>query len=315
MRARFANPRLKAVGYGSYAGYADGVRIPMTPWLLAARPKTLAAAVTPVLVGTALACVDARVQWQPFLFALLGAVFIQIGTNYVNDALDFKKGADTHTRLGPLRVTQAGLLDADAVLRGAYVCFGIAALCGIPLILKGGWPIAIVGAASILAAYAYTGGPYPLAYHGLGELFVMIFFGFTAVCGSFYLQRLTLHATAWIGGFAVGSLAVVILAINNLRDIDNDRASNKRTLAARFGATFARMEIVIFALAPFVCAASIAYLRHSSKLLLPMLAVIPAIALLVRVARSEGASLNRCLALAGSLEWIFGILYVVGAAI
>ncbi|MEA2343680.1 MAG: 1,4-dihydroxy-2-naphthoate polyprenyltransferase [Thermoanaerobaculia bacterium] len=287
----------------------------MTPWLLAARPKTLAAAVTPVFVGTALACVDATVHWQPFVFALLGAVFIQIGTNYVNDALDFKKGADTHTRLGPLRVTQAGLLDADAVLRGAYVCFGIAALCGIPLILKGGWPIAIVGVASILAAYAYTGGPYPLAYHGLGELFVMIFFGFTAVCGSFYLQRLTLDATAWIGGFAVGSLAVVILAINNLRDIDNDRASNKRTLAARFGATFARTEIIIFALAPFVCAASIAYFRHSSKLLLPMLALIPAIALLVRVARSEGASLNRCLALAGALEWIFGILYVVGVAI
>jgi 1,4-dihydroxy-2-naphthoate octaprenyltransferase len=303
------------VGYGSYAGYADGVRSLMTPWLLAARPKTLAAAVTPVLVGTALACIHAKVEWLPFLFALLGAVFIQIGTNYVNDALDFKKGADTHTRLGPLRVTQAGLLDADAVLRGAYVCFGLAALCGIPLILRGGLPIAIVGVASIVAAYAYTGGPYPLAYHGLGELFVMIFFGFTAVCGSFYLQRLTLDATAWIGGFAVGSLSVVILAINNLRDIDNDRASKKRTLAARFGVAFARTEITVFALAPFVCVAAIAYLRHSPKLLLPMLALIPAIALLVRVARSEGASLNRCLALAGALEWIFGILYVVGVAI
>jgi 1,4-dihydroxy-2-naphthoate octaprenyltransferase len=287
----------------------------MTPWLLAARPKTLAAAVTPVLIGTALACVHSQVVWLPFVFALLGAVFIQIGTNYVNDALDFKKGADTHTRLGPLRVTQAGLLDADAVLRGAYVCFGIAALCGVPLILRGGWPIAIVGVASILAAYAYTGGPYPLAYHGLGELFVMIFFGFTAVCGSFYLQRLTLDATTWIGGFAVGSLAVVILAINNLRDIDNDRASNKRTLAARFGATFARTEIIVFALAPFVCVIAIAYLRHSMTLLLPMLGLIPALALLLRVTRSRGAELNRCLALAGALEWIFGILYVVGVAI
>jgi 1,4-dihydroxy-2-naphthoate octaprenyltransferase len=304
------------VGYGSHAGFADGFSgTPMTPWLLAARPKTLAAAVTPVLAGTALTCIDAKVQWLPFLFALLGAVFIQIGTNYVNDALDFKKGADTHTRLGPLRVTQAGLLGADAVLRGAYVCFGIAALCGIPLIMRGGWPIAIVGVASIVAAYAYTGGPYPLAYHGLGELFVMIFFGFTAVCGSFYLQRLTLDATAWIGGFAVGSLAVVILAINNLRDINNDAASNKRTLAARFGAAFARTEIIVFALAPFVCVAAIAYLRHSTMLLLPMLALVPAITLLVRVARSDGASLNRCLALAGALEWIFGILYVVGAAL
>ena len=288
----------------------------MTPWLLAARPKTLAAAVTPVLVGTALAHGDlATIHWMPFVFALLGAVFIQIGTNYVNDALDFKKGADTHARLGPLRVAQAGLLGADAVLRGAYVCFGIAALCGIPLILRGGWPIAIAGIASIVAAYAYTGGPYPLAYHGLGELFVMIFFGFTAVCGSFYLQRLTLDATAWIGGFAVGSLAVVILAINNLRDIENDRASNKRTLAARFGARFARTEIAIFGLAPFGCVIAIAYVRHSTTLLIPMLALIPAIALLVRVARSYGATLNRCLALAGALEWVFGILYVVGAAI
>jgi len=288
----------------------------MTPWLLAARPKTLAAAVVPVLVGTSLAFRDlASMQWPSFVFALLGATFIQIGTNYVNDALDFKKGADTHARLGPLRVTQAGLLDADAVLRGAYVCFGIAALCGIPLILRGGWPIAIVGIASIVAAYAYTGGPYPLAYHGLGELFVMIFFGFIAVCGSFYLQRLTLDATAWIGGFAVGSLSVVILAINNLRDIDNDRASNKRTLAARFGSTFAYAEIIVFAIAPFLCVVAIAYLRHSANLMLPMLALIPALALLLRVARSRGVELNRCLALAGALEWIFGILYVLGAAL
>src|SRR5437764_4915285 len=288
----------------------------MNPWLLAARPKTLAAAIVPVLVGTALA-VNAHtpLHWTSFLCALGGALFIQIGTNLVNDALDFRRGADTAERLGPIRVTQAGLLGYDAVMRGAYICFAIAGICGVPLIIRGGWPIVIIGVASILAAYAYTGGPYPLAYHGLGDLFVMMFFGFTAVCGSFYLQHLTLDATAWIGGFAVGSLAVVILAINNLRDVDNDRASNKRTLAARFGAAFARTEIVIFALAPFLCVAAIAYLRHSTMLLIPMLALIPAIALLVRVARSNGASLNRCLALAGALEWIFGILYVVGAAL
>lgn len=288
----------------------------MTPWLLAARPKTLSAAVTPVLAGTALAFNRASpIHWPSFTFALLGAVFIQIGTNFVNDALDFKKGADTHARLGPLRVTQAGLLSAGAVLRGAYLCFVIAALCGIPLILRGGWPIAAICIASIVAAYAYTGGPYPLAYHGLGEVFVMIFFGFVAVCGSFYLQRLTLDPSAWIGGFAVGALAVVILAINNLRDIENDRASNKRTLAARFGARFANAEIIVFALAPFVCVAAIAYLRNRWTMMIPMLAIVLAIALLVRVARSSGAELNRCLALAGALEWLFGILYVIGAAV
>lgn len=288
----------------------------MTPWLLAARPKTLAAAVTPVLTGTSLArSAGTPTHWPSFCCALLGAVFIQIGTNYINDALDFKKGADTHTRLGPLRVSQAGLLRADDVLRGAYISFVLSALCGIPLILRGGWPIAAIGVASIVAAYAYTGGPYPLAYHGLGEVFVMIFFGFVAVCGSFYLQRLALDPTAWIGGLAVGSLAVVILAINNLRDIENDRASNKRTLTARFGARFAYGEIVFFALAPFVCVLVIARIRAGWTLTMPLLALVLAIALLVRVARSRGAELNRCLALAGALEWIFGILYVVGACL
>jgi 1,4-dihydroxy-2-naphthoate polyprenyltransferase len=288
----------------------------MTPWLLAARPKTLAAAVTPVLVGTALAHVQARpIQWTVFACALLGAVFIQIGTNYVNDALDFRRGADTHARLGPLRVTQAGLLSAEAVLRGAYVCFVMAAVCGIPLILRGGWPIAVIGVVSIVAAYAYTGGPYPLAYHGLGEVFVMIFFGFVAVGGSFYLQRLTLNLSAWLAGLAVGALAVVILAINNLRDIENDRASNKRTLAARFGSRFAHVEIIVFSLLPFVCIVAIAYLSGRWTMTIPMLAVVLAIALLVRVARSHGAALNRCLALAGALEWVFGILCVIGASL
>src|SRR5882672_10983042 len=137
----------------------------MTAWLLAARPKTLSAAVVPVLVGTAMA--GRPVFWLLFGCALLGAVFIQVGTNLVNDALDFKKGTDTAERLGPMRVTQAGLLSADAVMRGAYVCFGLAAVCGIPLIYYCGWPLLAIGLVSILAAYAYTGGPYPLAYHGL----------------------------------------------------------------------------------------------------------------------------------------------------
>src|SRR5258708_1448512 len=276
----------------------------MTPWLLAARPKTLAAAVTPVLVGTALACVHATVEWLPFLFALLGAVFIQIGTNYVNDALDFKKGADTHARLGPLRVTQAGLLDADAVLRGAYVCFGLATICGIPLILRGGWPIAIVGAASIVAAYAYTGGPYPLAYHGLGELFVMIFFGFVAVGGSYYVQTLTFDVRALLAGFAVGCLAVALLAINNLRDVSSDRTSNKKTLVVRFGETFGRLEIAACVLLPFIAIAPIT--------LYPLIALPLAIILLRSVWSAKGAELNRCLAMAGALQWAFGILFVIG---
>jgi 1,4-dihydroxy-2-naphthoate octaprenyltransferase len=284
-------------------------------WLLAARPKTLAAAVVPVLVGTALSHnLGAPVHWVAFLCALGGSVLIQIGTNLVNDALDFTKGTDTAARLGPLRVTQAGLLSAGAVLRGAYVCFFLAALCGIPLILRGGWPIVVIGVASIVAAYAYTGGPYPLAYHGLGEVFVMIFFGLVATAGSYYVQALTFDPGALIAGFACGSLAVVLLAINNLRDLESDRATNKRTLAARFGERFARREIEWMLLAPYFAVLILAYLRDW-HLAAPLLTLPLAAVLMVRVKHSEGAALNRCLALAGALDWLFGITFVAGAVL
>jgi 1,4-dihydroxy-2-naphthoate octaprenyltransferase len=285
----------------------------MTPWLLAARPKTLSAAVVPVLIGTSLA--PPPIHWLMFACALLGALFIQIGTNFVNDALDFKRGADTGERLGPTRVTQAGLLSADAVLRAAYVCFAIAAACGVPLIMRGGWPIVAIGVASIVAAYIYTGGPYPLAYNGLGELFVIIFFGFVAVGGSFYVQTLTIDRAAIVAGFAAGSLACVLLVINNLRDIESDRASNKKTMAVRFGERFARFEVTFFALAPFLAVMLVAEFRRRDWMLLP-LAISPlAFALINKVGLSRGRVLNRCLALAGAMQWLFGILFVVGTRI
>ena len=253
-------------------------------------------------------------HWMSFLCALGGALFIQIGTNLVNDALDFKRGADTHERLGPLRVTQAGLLSPGAVMGGAYASFGLAALCGIPLIVRGGWPIVVIGVVSIVAAYAYTGGPYPLAYHGLGEVFVLVFFGFTAVGGSYYLQRLTIDIPALIAGFACGALAVILLAINNLRDIPSDRASNKRTLAARFGERFARGEIEWMAMLVYLATIVLAYLRDW-HLLVPLVTMPLAVALVQRAKQSEGAELNRCLGLAGALEWLFGITFVIGAVI
>jgi 1,4-dihydroxy-2-naphthoate octaprenyltransferase len=276
----------------------------MNPWVVAARPKTLAAAVVPVLVGFALA---RFAHWPSFVFALGGALLIQIGTNFVNDALDFRKGADTHERLGPLRVTQAGLLSDDAVLRGAYVCFALAGVCGVPLVMRGGWPIVVIGVTSIVAAYAYTGGPYPLAYHGLGELFVMVFFGIVAAGGTYYLQLLRIDRDALLAGVACGALAIVLLAINNLRDLVSDRASNKRTMAARFGPRFARAEIAVMALLPF------ALLPRGFR---GVLFVLP-LALLVIVCafRSEGRALNRCLAFAGMLEWAFGIAFAICGSI
>jgi 1,4-dihydroxy-2-naphthoate octaprenyltransferase len=282
-------------------------------WFLAARPKTLSAAVVPVMLGLALAPRPIHVALAAC--TLFGALFIQIATNFINDALDFKKGADTTERLGPVRVTQAGLISADAVMRAAYVCFGLAALCGIPLILRGGWPLLAIGVASIVCAYIYTGGPYPLAYNGLGELFVMVFFGFAAVIGTYYVQALKVDRPAIVAGYIAGALATVLLVINNLRDVESDRVSNKKTMAVRLGEDFARLEIAFFAFTPFIAQMFISDMRNESWLLLPLGAAFIALSLINRVKSSHGRELNRCLALAGALQWAFGILFVIGSLI
>ncbi|HET7710550.1 MAG TPA: 1,4-dihydroxy-2-naphthoate polyprenyltransferase [Thermoanaerobaculia bacterium] len=285
----------------------------LRPWLLAARPKTLAAAVVPVLIGTSL--VREPIDWVAAACALFGAVFIQIGTNLVNDALDFEKGADTAGRVGPLRVTQAGILSSRTVLRAAYVCFLLAALCGIPLIMGAGWPLLVIGVASIAAAYAYTGGPYPLAYHGLGELFVLLFFGLVAVGGSYFVQTRSIELPVVLAGLAAGSLSTVLLAINNLRDREGDRLSNKRTLAVRFGERFAEGEILLFALTPFIALFAISALREKPSLMTPLLAAPMAILVIRCSTAHREADLNRCLGFAGLLAWAFGILFVVGARV
>ena len=285
----------------------------MRHWVLAARPKTLSASVVPVLIGTSLAPHPPR--WDMFLCALFGALFIQIGTNLVNDALDYRKGADTHERIGPVRVTQAGLVSAERVMLGAYICFALAAMCGIPLMMRGGWPLLVIGVTSIAMAYAYTGGPYPLAYNGLGELFVMIFFGLIAVGGSYYVQALAIDPAVYVAGIAGGSLATVLLVINNLRDAPGDARTGKRTMAVRFGERFARAEVVLFALVPFVAAAIVAVLRGRWWLALPLGALPLAAIVILCSFRSSGAALNGCLAKAGALQWAFGILFVVGTIV
>lgn len=282
----------------------------MNAWILAVRPKTLSAAVVPVFIGTALAPHPPR--WLMFACALVGALFIQIGTNLVNDALDYKKGTDTAERVGPVRVTQAGLVRAEHVMLAAYACFAIAALCGIPLIIRAGWPLLAIGVTSIVAAYAYTGGPYPLAYNGLGELFVMIFFGVVAVGGSYYVQTLAIDASVIVAGIAAGSLATVLLVVNNLRDVPGDTRTAKKTMAVRFGERFARAEVVFFALLPFACVAVIAMLRSRVWLMLPLVALVLAAVVIRCAMRSSGAALNGCLAKAGAMQWLFGILFVVG---
>ncbi|MFZ2490962.1 MAG: 1,4-dihydroxy-2-naphthoate polyprenyltransferase [Thermoanaerobaculia bacterium] len=285
-------------------------------WLLAARPKTLSAAAVPVLIGSALAEGTAQgAIWWVFVCALAGALLIQIATNLINDALDFKKGTDTEDRLGPVRVTAAGLVSPEAVMRGAWSCLAGAVLFGLPLIWRGGWPILAIGLLSIAGAYVYTGGPYPLAYHGLGEIFVMIFFGLVAVGGTFWAHTLTMSSAVAIGGIAAGALATVLLVINNLRDVDGDRRSRKLTTVVRFGERFARAEIALLTLLPFACAIAIAWIRTQWWILLPLAALPLAIVLLRRVAVSTGVDLNRCLAMAGGLQWLFGLLFAIGAIV
>lgn len=219
-------------------------------WVLASRPKTLFAAVTPVVLGTALAFADSRADFFAALAALCGALFIQIGTNFANDYWDAKKGADTGERLGPVRVTAAGLAKPGAVLAATGVAFGISALAGVYLILVAGWPVLAIGLVSIACGIAYTAGPFPLAYLGLGEVFSFVFFGPVAVAGTFFVQADGVGWEAVLAGFVPGAYSVALISLNNFRDRSQDVAARKWTLAARFGEKFARVEIVAFLALP-----------------------------------------------------------------
>lgn len=214
-------------------------------WLLASRPRTLWAAFVPVLIGTSMALADSRAHWIAAACALAGSLAIQVGTNFVNDYSDFARGADTPKRKGPVRVTQAGLLTPRAVMMGALLSFSIASIAGIYLVVRGGWPVLSIGILSIASGYLYTGGPKPLGYLGLGDLLVLVFFGPVAVAGTYYVQTLHMNWIVIGAGFAPGLLAVALLSVNNLRDIEEDEAAGKRTLAVRFGVRFARWEYIL----------------------------------------------------------------------
>src|SRR5215475_6437588 len=228
----------------------SGIRI----WLMAARPRTLPAAVAPVLVGTALAGFEHVFHPLRFVAALLGAIFIQVGTNLSNDYSDARRGADAEDRLGPVRVTAGGLVPPGQVLVATYVSFGLAVACGIYLIAVAGWELLLVGAASILAGVLYTGGPRPYGYEGLGELFVFLFFGVVAVAGSYFVQVQSLPWEAFVCAVPVGLLASAILVVNNVRDIDTDRRAGKRTLAVRLGRDRTRDLYVAMLAAAFLTA-------------------------------------------------------------
>jgi 1,4-dihydroxy-2-naphthoate octaprenyltransferase len=280
-------------------------------WLLAIRPRTLSISVVPVMVGTSLAWAEHRLfAWPTLLATLGGALLIQIGTNLHNDAADFERGADTPQRLGPRRVSAEGWLEPRRVRQAAHLSFAGAFLSGIYLVWLGGWPIIVLGLLSLMAAYGYTGGPRPVAYTPLGELFVFLFFGLAAVTGSYYLQSQQWSWNALLLGAAVGLPAAAVLLINNYRDLDTDRAAGKRTLAVVMGRPAVRyLYAALLLLTLFATLPLLGQGLGGARLALPWLCLVPAVFLIRLLGRAAiDRGLNRLLARTAQWQLLFGVL-------
>jgi 1,4-dihydroxy-2-naphthoate polyprenyltransferase len=295
----------------------------MRMWLMAARLRTLPAAVAPVLVGTSIAVTRDVFRPGAFIAALLGAILIQVGTNLSNDYSDARRGADTEERLGPMRVTAGGLVPPKTVLLWTYLTFGAAALCGLYLVAVAGWELLVLGIFSILAGVLYTGGPRPYGYEGLGEVFVFLFFGLVAVAGSTFAQLESWPWEAFALAIPVGLLVTAILVVNNIRDMDTDRRAGKRTLAVRLGRERARMEYTGLTALGFLVLLPIAAIEIADSdswsalwWLLPWLTA-PLAVKLVGVVRTrvDGPTLNGALARTAGLQLLFCVLLTAGILI
>lgn len=290
---------------------------PVRVWWLAIRPKTLTAAAAPVLVGSACAYAAGAFSWLPAVAALLGAFLLQIGSNFANDVYDYEKGADDDARLGPARAVQSGWIAPASMKRAMALVFALATLVGAYLVSVAGWPIVAIGVASIAAAIAYTGGPYPLGYNGLGDLFVLIFFGYVAVCGTAYVLAGFVPESAWWCASAVGLLAANILVVNNTRDEAGDRRAGKRTLVVRFGRRAARVQYlgsVAFALAtPVVLWTGYGF---GAGVLATCLAVVPLAAVASRYLRAEsGAAYNAALGATAGVLFVYSVALAASVAL
>lgn len=286
---------------------------PQQAWILAARPKTLPAAISPVIVGAALAWADQSFVLLPALAALLGALLLQIGSNLANDYFDAINGADTPDRIGPVRVTSAGLISHAAMRVGMIIVFGLAALIGLYLIWVGGWPILAIGIASILAALAYTGGPKPFGYMGLGDLAVFLFFGPVAVCGTYFVQAYTVTLASLLASVSMGALITAILVVNNLRDIESDRVAGKYTLAVRIGAQGTRIEYLILLILAYAMPIALAIILSTPWVLAPFL-TLPRAFILYNIINTatDGPTLNKTLAGTAQLSLFFALTLSVG---
>jgi 1,4-dihydroxy-2-naphthoate octaprenyltransferase len=282
-------------------------------WVLAVRPATLSAAVVPVVVGTACAHAAGGMRLGPAVAALAGALALQITANLANDVFDHEKGADTSERLGPTRAVQSGLLGARAVRLAVALALAFALAVGVYLTAVAGPAVVAIGLSAMVAAVAYTAGPYPLGYQGLGDLFVMVFFGFIAVCGTAYVQLLRVPILAWYCSIPVGSLSTAILVVNNLRDMQTDAKAGKRTLAVRLGrrATIGEYALLV-GIAPAVPAVLVSRGELGAWALLPVSTLPFAVLLTLRVAREQGRALNRALVHTAQLLLAFGLLLAAG---
>jgi 1,4-dihydroxy-2-naphthoate octaprenyltransferase len=292
---------------------------PLSPWqvwLLGARPRTLPAAASGVVTGTALALRDGHFRPWAALAALGVALLLQIGSNLANDVFDFERGADTAERSGPLRVTQAGLLSPRQVKAGMAAVFAAAAALGVYLAWQSSWNVLWVGAAAIVAAIAYTGGPFPLGYYGLGDLFVFLFFGLAAVAGTYYVQARTISPAAWGMAVPIGLLVTAILVVNNLRDIDTDRAAGKQTLAVRLGERGTQVEYLLcLGVAYLALPVLIGLGLLSAWAMLAWASALAARPVVQMVLRRRGRALNAALAGTGQFTLLYSLLFLAGVLI
>jgi 1,4-dihydroxy-2-naphthoate octaprenyltransferase len=250
---------------------------------------------------------------MPALAALIGAMLIQVATNFANDVFDHEKGADTEERLGPTRATASGLLSARQMRAALILTLALTLIPGVYLVSVGGWPIVIIGIASMVSGVAYTGGPYPLGYHGLGDVFVFVFFGLVAVCGTVFVQANTIPLLAWLAASAVGAIATAILVVNNVRDRETDVKAGKRTLAVRLGKRGGIIEYIgLFVVAYAVPVLAMVLAHAGMWVLLPLVSMPLAIRLTMALATKEGRPLNAVLGQTAMLLLVYGVLLSVG---
>lgn len=289
-------------------------KIPFKVWIIAGRPKTLPAAIAPVLVGTAMAAKDGNFHFLSAFLVMIAAILIQVGTNFVNDYADFIKGSDTDKRAGPLRVTQAGLVSPAKMRRAIYFVFSLVVLFSLFLVFRGGIPILVIGILSVLAGVTYTAGPFPIGYKGFGDIFVLIFFGPVATAGTYYVQALSINIIPVAAGLGTGLLSVAILAVNNIRDMDEDRISGKNTLIVKFGRTFGKYEYFLSVIIALFVPVFLFLIGTETNYSFLTILLLPLLVRPYRIlnAENEPGSMNYLLGYTGKLLLIYAMIFCSG---